>query len=162
MSDNEKTHVSQRGRRRGEGKRGGNAGGNGNGGGRRSRGGRNRASVASYKRKVEERLFGKRGDQGRSRLEERVRASHGGPNFLRVYREYTKSFGMPDDTALLLMLLDLEDEREQVRVLEALRKTAAGAPLEQRSLLKSRLRNLEMSASSDALADAASELLTQL
>lgn len=152
----EKISFSERDRRRRESRRNG-----GNGGQRRSRG-RSRGSAAAYKRRVEEQLFGKRGDQGRSRLEQRVRDAHGSPNFLRIYREYTKSFGMPEEIGLLLLLLDLEDEREVVRVVEALESSVAGAPQEQRALLKSRLRNLEMSASTDALADAAADLLAQL
>ena len=129
------------------------------GGGRRSRRGR---SPAEYKRQVEEQLLGIRSDNGRSRLEERVRAAHGGPNFLRVYREYTKSFGLPESLGLLFLLLDLEDEREVVRVVGALGKLAPDAGQDQRSLLKSRMRNLEMSASTDALAAAAEQLVGQL
>jgi hypothetical protein len=133
---------------------------------RRPRNGRaqQRARWASgaYKRKVEERLFGKKEDAPRRRLEQRLREAHDTPNFLRIYREYTKSFGMPEAIDLLLLLLDLGEDREIVRVLKQLGATVDGAPQEQRSLLRSRLRNLEMSASSDAVADAAADLLGQL
>ncbi len=146
MSDQDKASSNGRdGRRRG--------------GGRRSRRGR---SPAAYKRQVEEHLLGIRGDNGRSRLEERVRAAHGGPNFLRVYREYIKSFGLPESLSLLFLLLDLDDEREVLRVVEALGRLAPEAHQDQRSLLKSRMRNLEMSASTDALAAAAEQLVGQL
>ena len=76
-----------------------------------------------------------------------------------MYREYLKSFGMPRSIDLLLLLLDLDEDRETVRVVEELGEVAENAPPEQRSLLRSRLRNLEMSASSDAVADAANDLL---
>ena len=75
---------------------------------------------------------------------------------------FTKSFGMPEAIDLLLLLLDLDEDREIVRVIKQLGATVDGAPQEQRSLLRSRLRNLEMSASSDAVADAAADLLGQL
>jgi hypothetical protein len=88
---------------------------------RRPRNGRaqQRARWASgaYKRKVEERLFGKKEDAPRRRLEQRLREAHDTPNFLRIYREYTKSFGMPEAIDLLLLLLDLGEDREIVRVL---------------------------------------------
>lgn len=96
------------------------------------------------------------------RLEERLRNAHGSPNFQRIYREFAKSFGMPEEFALLLLLLDLEDASDLVRVVEALGSALEGASLEQRSLLRSRLRNLEMSAPSDAVADAAADLLDRL
>lgn len=148
MSDRENSSSNGRnGRRRG--------------GARRSRRGRGR-SAAEYKRRVEEQLLGIRGDNGRSRLEDRVRAAHGGPNFLRIYREYTKSFGLPENLGLLFLLLDLEDEREVLRVIGAIERLAPEAPQDQKSLLKSRLRNLEMSASTDALAAAAENLVGQL
>ncbi len=158
MSDGDKPSFSELDKRRQQKRR--------NGSQRRSRSGRNdgrsRATAAAYKRKVEERLFGKRGDQGRLRLEERIRNAHGGPNFLQTYREYTRSFGMPGAMGLLMLLLDLEDDREVVRVMEALRNAASEASVDERSLLRSRLRNLEMSVSSDVVADAATDLLSQL
>jgi hypothetical protein len=123
---------------------------------------RGRASTAAYKRRVEERLFGKRGDNGRGRLEERLRAAHGSENLLRTFREYTRSFGMPGDLGLLTLLLDLEEEQEVVRVIEAIGGAIESAPPEQRSLLRRRLQNLEMSATTDALADAVSGLLSRL
>jgi hypothetical protein len=136
------------------------------GGSRRGRGGRaqqrSRWASNSYKRKVEERLFGKKEDAPRRRLEERLREAHDTPNFLRVYREYAKTFGMPSSIDLLMLLLDLGEDREIVRVLEQLGDVVEDAPQEQRNLLRSRLRNLEMSASSDAVADAAADLLGQL
>ncbi len=95
-------------------------------------------------------------------MAERLRASHGTPNFLRTFREYSRSFGVPEDIGLLLLLLDLEDEPEVARVIEALAAAAPAAPAEQRALLKRRLQNLEMSATTDALADAASQLVARL
>jgi hypothetical protein len=154
VSERGKISFSELDRRRREKKRGG---------GRPKRSSRrSRAASAAYKRKVEERLFGKRGDQGRTRLEERMRAAHGTPNFLRAYREYSRSFGMPEEFPTLMLLLDLDDDREVVHVVEALRAVVKNAPLDQRNLLRSRLRNLEMSASSDEVADAAADLLGQL
>jgi hypothetical protein len=123
---------------------------------------RSRWANNAYKRKVEERLFGKKEDAPRRRLEERLREAHDTPNFLRVYREYTKTFGMPESIDLLMLLLDLGEDREILRVLGQLEDAVEAAPQEQRSLLRSRLRNLEMSASSDAVADAAADLLGQL
>jgi hypothetical protein len=123
---------------------------------------RARWASGAYKRKVEERLFGKREDAPRRRLEERLREAHDTPNFLRIYREYTKTFGMPEAIDLLMLLLDLGEDREILRVLEQLEGTLETAPQEQLTLLRSRLRNLEMSASSDAVADAAADLLGQL
>jgi hypothetical protein len=123
---------------------------------------RARWASGAYKRKVEERLFGKREDAPRRRLEQRLREAHNTPNFLRIYREYSKTFGMPEAIDLLMLLLDLGEDRELLRVLEQLGATVEGAPQEQRNLLRSRLRNLEMSASSDAVADAAADLLGQL
>jgi hypothetical protein len=123
---------------------------------------RGRGSTAAYKRRVEEQLFGKRGDNGRGRLEERLRAAHGTPNFVRTFREYVRAFGMPKDLGLLTLLLDLEDEQEVVPVIEALGLALETAPPEQRSLLRRRLQNLEMSATTDALADAVAGLLPRL
>jgi hypothetical protein len=65
-----------------------------------------------YKQKVEERLFGKGADAGRLRLEERLRQAHGSPSFRSTYKEYVRNHGQPQDLALLVLLLDLDDERE--------------------------------------------------
>ena len=158
MSDREKISFSERDRMRREKRRGG--------GERRPRGERAqqraRAAVGMYKRKVEEHLFGRGKDAARLRLEERLRDAHGSPTFRAAYKEYTRAYGFPPDLGLLVLLLDLEDEREVLRVLEAIEGVVEKAPTEQRSLLRSRLRNLEMSANSDALADVASHLVSRL
>ena len=141
---------------------------NGNGK-RRSRGGRGRGrgrnghwgSEAS-KRRIDERLFGKKGDAARFRLEERLRVAHGTEKFVRTDKAYLKAYGMPQAIPLLLLLLDLNDDTEVLKVLAALGKAAQEAVQEQRSLVRSRLRNLEMSTPSDSLADAATELLESL
>ncbi len=132
------------------------------GGGRRRGRGRGRWGSEGYKKRIDEKLFGKKGDAARYRLEERLRGAHGTPNFLRTYKEYLKGYGMPEEITLLLLLLDLGDEKEVLKVLEALDERAKSAAVDQKSLLRSRLRNLEMSTSSDALADAAEAMLGHL
>ena len=151
----------------GDDKAGANASPNGKGrrrgGRRRGRGGRNsRWGSEASKRRIDERLFGKKGDAARFRLEERLRAAHGSENFLRTYKEYVKGYGMPADIALLLLLLDLKDEGEVLKVLAALYDSAQAAAQDQRSLVRSRLKNLEISTQSDSLADAATDLLARL
>ena len=118
-------------------------------------------SACKYKKKVEERLFGKR-DAGRGRMIERLRQAQGTANFSRIYREYVKGHGMPDDLPTLILMLDVPDEREALKVIDAIEDVAFDAPSEQKSLLKSRLKNLEMSTSSDSLADSAADLLDRL
>ena len=115
-----------------------------------------------FRRKVEEKLFGKKGDRARLRLTDRLRESHGTPNFERTYREYLKSYGLPDDLALLLMLLDLHHEEDVVRVLEGIEAGLPEISVDEKSLLRIRLRNLEMSTEHDGVADATAELLTRL
>ena len=132
------------------------------GGRRRSRGRNSRWGSEANKRRIDERLFGKKGDAARFRLEERLRAAHGSENFLRTYKEYVKGYGMPDGIPLLLLLLDLTDEREVLKVLAALDDSAQEAAQDQRSLVRSRLKNLEMSTPSDSLADAAAVLIDRL
>ncbi len=155
---------SGNGRSGGNGRGGGNSRGGGNGGRPRGEKAQRRARSASAacRRKVEERLFGKKGDRTRLRLEERLRAAHGTPNFHRTYREYVKVVGMPEDVGLLGLLLDLEEEREVLKVVEGIEGVVEGMSHEQRSLVRSRLRNLEMSTPSDAVADAAADLLENL
>jgi len=123
---------------------------------------RARHQAARYRRKVEERLFGKKADRGRLRLEERLREADGQDNLLRSFREYVKAFGMPADVTLLLRLLDLENERDVLQVTDEIDRVADELSPEQKSLLRSRLRNLEMSTSSDSVADAAAGLLERL
>lgn len=158
MSDEDKPSFSEIDRRRREKKR--------SGGERRPRGGkaqrRSRSASASYRRRVEERLFGKKGDRARLRLERRLRDAHGTPNFQRTYREYVREAGVPDDAGLLGLLLDLSDERDLLQVAGAIEHKVSSLGPDQRSLLRSRLRNLEMSTESDAVADAAAGLLEQL
>ena len=123
---------------------------------------RARHQAARYRRKVEERLFGKKADRGRLRLEERLREADGQDNLLRSFREYVKAFGMPADVGLLLRLLDLETERDVLQVTDEIDRVADGLSAEQKSLLRSRLRNLEMSTQSDSVANAAATLLERL
>ena len=123
---------------------------------------RNRWTSEANKRRVADQILGKGEEPARRRLEERLRSAQGSPAFLRTYREYVRDYGMPRDIPVLLLLLDLDDEGETLKVLSALEESAATAPPEQKNLLRGRLRNLEMSASSDALADAAIELLGRL
>jgi len=123
---------------------------------------RARWASETYKRKVDEQLFGNKRDAARLRMEERLRGAQGSPAFLRTYREYVRDYGMPQDIQTLILLLDLDDERESLKVLQQLETTAQSSTPEQKSLLRGRLRNLEMSASSDAVADAAVYLLGRL
>ena len=147
----------------GDGNSSSNGKGRRRGGRRRGRGGRNsRWGSEASKRRIDERLFGKKGDAARFRLAERLRAAHGTENFLRTYKEYVKGYGMPADIALLLLLLDLKDEAEVLKVLAALYDSAQAAAQDQRSLVRSRLKNLEISTQSDSLADAATDLLGRL
>jgi hypothetical protein len=129
---------------------------------RRGRGRNSRWSAEAYKQRIDEKLFGKKGDAARNRLEDRLRDAHGSANFLRTYKEYLRGYGMPEDLRLLLLLLDLSDEAEVLKVLDVLDNTVKSAPQDQRSLVRSRLRNLEISTSSDSLADAATDLLGRL
>jgi hypothetical protein len=131
---------------------------------RRSYSQQRRARLASeaYKKKVDEQLFGARGDTTQGRMEERLRAAQGSPSFMRMYREYVRDYGMPSDWNTLLSLLDLDDEREGLRVLRALEATVPTVSPQQKSLLRGRLRNLEMATSHDAVADAVVALLARL
>jgi hypothetical protein len=115
-----------------------------------------------FRRKVEEKLFGKKGDRARLRLADRLREAHGTPHFERTYREYLKSYGLPDDLALLLLLLDLNHEQDVVRVLEGIRAGLDAISVEEKSLLRIRLRNLEMSTEHDRVAEATADLLARL
>jgi hypothetical protein len=164
--DREKLSFSERDKRRREKQRSGGSSNGGSGGSNGSAGSktprRSRWASDAYKKRVDERLFGRKGDAARQRLEDRLRESQGSPAFLRTYREYVRDYGMPEDMQLLLLLLDLEDEREGLKVMEALEARAGVVPVEQKNLLRGRLRNLEMSTSSDLLADAATSLLSRL
>lgn len=173
MSDRDREKIPfseldkrQRERRSGGGGGGGGGGSNGGGGGGGRRNGRSgrreRWASETYKRRVDEQLFGNRRDAARLRMQERMRAAQGSPAFLRTYREYVRDYGMPDDLQTLMLLLDLDDERESLKVMQAIEATVESVTPEQKSLLRGRLRNLEMSASSDALADAAVDLLGRL
>jgi hypothetical protein len=123
---------------------------------------RARHQAARYRRKVEERLFGKKADRGRLRLEERLREAGSKDDLLRCFREYSKSYGMPGDVGLLVRLLDLETERDLLQVTDEIERIAEGLSAEQKSLLRSRLRNRELSTQSDAVADAAATLVARL
>ena len=156
MSDREKISFSERDKRQ-RGRKGGSDGSRGDKSQRRSRN-----TTAMYRRKMDERLFGKKADRGRIRLADRLREAHGGPNFHRTFREYLKAHGLPEDIALLMLLLDLDDESDVVRILEGIGETLGSMSPEDKSLLRSRLRNLEMSTAFDAVADAAERLLARI
>ncbi len=164
LSDREKLSFSERDKRRREKKNGSGRGGGGSETRSEAAQRRSRQAAARYRRQVEDRLFGKKADRGRLRLEERLRAAQGTPNFFRTFREYLKSYGMPEDMGLLMLLLDLEPERDVLKVTEAIdgKIGTNDVSAEQKSLLRSRLRNLEMATQSDAVADAAAELLGRL
>ncbi len=161
MSEREKTAPGVADRRPRDQRRGANGNGH-NGAGHEARQQRARHQAARYRRKVEERLFGKKADRGRLRLEERLREADGPENLLRSFREYVKAYGMPADVGLLVRLLDLEPERDVLQVTGEIDRLAPSLSAEQKSLLRSRLRNLEMATSFDAVADAAAGLIERL
>jgi hypothetical protein len=163
LSDRDKIPTSDLDRRQRERKSGGNGNGNGqNGNGANAKQQRARHTAARYRRKVEERLFGKKADRGRLRLEERLREAEGAENLLRSFREYVKTYGMPADVGLLVRLLDLEPARDILQVTDEIDRVAESLSGEQKSLLRSRLRNLEMATSHDSVADAVASLLERL
>lgn len=161
MSDREKIPANEVDRRQRANKSGSNGGGQ-NGAAMNAKQQRARHTAARYRRKVEERLFGKKADRGRLRLEERLREADGAENLLRSFREYVKSYGMPADVGLLVRLLDLEPARDILQVTDEIDRVAESLSAEQKSLLRSRLRNLEMATSHDSVADAVSRLLDRL
>ena len=63
-------------------------------------------------------------------MQERLRAAQGSPTFLRTYREYVRDYGMPDDLQTLMLLLDLDDERESLKVMQAIEATPGTVALE--------------------------------
>jgi len=143
--------------------------GNGTNGSKRRRGRRrngsgqrSRASAAMFRRKVEEKLFGKKGDRARLRLIDRLREAHGTPNFERTYREYLKGYGLPAELPLLMMLLDLDQAQDVVKVLGGIEAGLGEISLDEKTLLRTRLRNLEMSTEHDLVADATAQLLSRL
>lgn len=161
VSDQDKTSTGDLDRRRPERKGVGNGGGQA-APGRDAKHQRGRHTAARYRRKIEERLFGKKADRGRLRLEERLREVDGPENLLRTFREYVKCYGMPADVGLLVRLLDLENARDILQVTDEIGRVAESLSGEQKSLLRSRLRNLELATSHDAVADAAARLLERL
>ena len=162
MSDQDKIAPNGSDRPHGRDERKRNGNGNGGDHGLTARQQRARHQAARYRRKVEERLFGKKADRGRLRLEERLREADGQDNLLRSFREYVKSYGMPADVGLLVRLLDLETERDVLQVTDEIDRVADALSADQKSLLRSRLRNLEMSTASDSIANAAATLLERL
>lgn len=162
MSDQDKTSGGEPDRRRPERRPNGNGQGHNGHAGLTAKQQRQRHTAARYRRKVEERLFGKKQDRGRLRLEERLREAEGPENLLRTFREYVKVYGMPADVGLLVRLLDLEPPRDVLQVTDEIDRVAESLSAEQKSLLRSRLRNLEMATSHDAVADAAANLLERL
>ena len=159
MSDQDKGSMNGAGHREHGRRNGANGGGDA---AMHARQARARHQAARYRRKVEERLFGKKADRGRLRLEERLREAADHDNLLRSFREYVKAHGMPSDVGLLVRLLDLQTERDVLQVTDEIDRVADALSLEQKSLLKSRLRNLEMSTQSDSIANAAATLLERL
>ena len=123
---------------------------------------RPRVASAKYRRKIEEKLFGKKGDRARLRLTERLREAHGTPGFQRVFREYVRGYGLPENVDLLTLLLDLGEERDIVAVLGGIEEVRETISPEEKSLLRMRLRNLEMATEFDGVADATVELLDRL
>ncbi|MCE2391378.1 MAG: hypothetical protein J4G09_07830 [Proteobacteria bacterium] len=150
MSDRDNLSSGQRSGRRRNRRRSGN-------GQRRSR-----SSSAKYRRKVEEKLFGKKGDRARLRMVERLREAHGTPGLQRVFREYVRGYGLPADFDLLTLLLDLGDEQDIVTVLGGIEELRESISPEEKSLLRKRLRNLEMATEFDEVADATVDLLERL
>jgi len=162
VSDQDKTSAGDLDRRKAEQRKGGGNGGGQAGSDRDAKQQRARHTAARYRRKVEERLFGKKADRGRLRLEERLREAEGAENLLRSFREYVKTYGMPADVGLLVRLLDLEPARDILQVTDEIDRVAESLSGEQKSLLRSRLRNLEMATSHDSVADAVASLLERL
>ena len=123
---------------------------------------RSKSAASRYRQRIDEKIFGKKSDTARQRFEQRLRDAKNPAEFERIFREHVKGNGMPPNMSSLIMLLDLAEEQNLLRVLEALSSAAKSAPPEQRNLLRGRLRNLEMSTSFDELADATTDLLGRL
>ena len=162
MSDQDKTSGGELDGRRPERKPNGNGHGPNGHNGLTAKQQRQRHPAARYRRKVEERLFGKKQDRGRLRLEERLREADGPDNLLRTFREYVKVYGMPADVGLLVRLLDLEPPRDVLQVTDEIDRVAESLSAEQKSLLRSRLRPLASPTPHDAVAAAAASLLERL
>ena len=91
-----------------------------------------------------------------------LREAHGTPGLQRVFREYVRGYGLPADFDLLTLLLDLGDEQDIVTVLGGIEELRESISPEEKSLLRKRLRNLEMATEFDGVADATVDLLERL
>ena len=101
--------------------------------------------------------LGKGGAEGK-RLANEMRDAHGTSDFLHACRSYCEKIGIPQDPALLALLLDSGERDLVVAALEALLEAKNGRSLEVRSGLRSQLRVLEQDRD-DTIAGISEELL---
>jgi len=74
-----------------------------------------------------DRLFmGKKGTVDHDKLFKKVHQSYGSDSFLRNVTRYIEKYGMPDDTATLLLMLDCKDQSIILNVIDKLSASYAG------------------------------------
>jgi len=153
-SEREKLSFSERDRKRREGRGSGDAPPSGAGGQARVE-----AATKQYVKSLDS-MFGKQaGGPEVDRLADKMRDAHGTPALAKACRAYRDAAGVPEDSSLLALFLDVSDDNELVLAgLEVLRVGLTEEHLRFTAGLRSQLRTLAQGAD-DAIAEAAEGIL---
>ena len=153
-SEREKLSFSELDRRRREGRDSGGSGSPGAGNRERTE-----AETKQYLKSLDN-MFGKQKGGGESdQLAAKMRDAHGTPALAEACRAYRDAAGVPEDSALLALFLDVSDDNELVvQGLDMVRVSITEGRFKLSSGLRSQLRTLAQSAD-DAVAEGAEEIL---
>ncbi len=110
-----------------------------------------------------DRLFmGKKGTVDHDKLYKKVHQSYGSESFLRNVAKYIEQYGIPDDTATLLLMLDCKDQSISLAVINKLVELYATLPQGQKDDISRKLSIAAMSDKSKEVRLRAEEALGEL
>jgi len=109
-----------------------------------------------------DRLFKSKEDQEREKALTALQKAHGTRTFKKTVKEYIEKYGIPEEPQILLLLLDVEDKKLLLRILDALKERFSSFENGAKQQLISRLKALALSVTDEVVGYKVEKLLKEL
>ncbi len=116
-----------------------------------------------YLKEIERLFKGAKGDPAHDKDLQRLHDAFGTSRFKKMAKDYIKKYDLPDDWGALILLLDLDGEKDIViKAMEKLVEMSKDLPDQKKKGLRSKLRTLSLTTKDVVVAEIAQELAEEI
>jgi len=129
---------------------------------KREAGAADRWNTGRHKKALEKLFMGEKGTLEHEKLYNKIHKSYGSSTFLSNVQKYVDTYGTPDDTSTLLLLLDSKDVRIMMLTMERLREVYRAVTAREKEDIRRKLSILSLTDRSVDVKEKASEIIEEL